>query len=249
MNEKRISIPALRLPNGEVLTGNSHIELAFEANLERDAVVGHVDYKGNFKPIFPIDEELIPKLKNRIEALNFAESCSKGERDACERLSKRDELLKVVFKRWDQLKRLPMVVASKRLDNNYIYLDGVSHGINVLNHPDITYTKIDNPHKTMAIPGFLHDDGRFLTREQAANVCRMLGGICIGDRLLSGEEWIPPLNNEEEAKLFGRNMHIKAFRQITDRMRIFKALKKHLEHIKLLEVVVEIYQRENNGRN
>jgi hypothetical protein len=249
MNPKRISIPALRLPDGKVLKGRSHIELAFEVNLERNAIVGHVNYEGVFKPIFPIDEEIVPKLKCEKDALEFAESCSKGERDACERLSEKNDLLKLVVTRWDQLKRLPMVVASKRLDNNYIYLDGVAHGTNVLNHPDITYTKTDDPHKTMAIPGFLHDDGRFLSRQQAANVCVSLGGICMENRLLSGEEWIPPLNNEEQAEDFGKNMHYKAYGQIKQRSLVFKSLKKHSEHIKLLEVALEIYKREINRRN
>lgn len=239
MNPERFCTPALRLEDGKLLTGHSHLELAFEAmemGLERYAVVGHVDSKGIFRPIYPIDEELIPNLKNENDAIKFAENCSKSERDACERLSTGNDLLKVVVNRWDSLRRLPMVIGIKRLDSNYVYTDGAAHGTIVTRHPDITLVESASHWKQLAIAGFLHDDGMFLTREQAANVCLGLGGFPLEKRLLSGEEWVPPLKDKDDAIDFGKKMHNKGYNQVIHKIRIFSYLKKNLEYVDLLKI-------------
>jgi len=246
MNPKRISIPAVRLSDGEIISGDHHTILTLKAirmGYKGTLVSGNLNYEGKFYPMYPIDEELIPKLKSENDAIKFAEKCSKGERDACKRLSSGDDLLKAVVTRWDSLRRLPMVVGAKRLDNNYIYTDGIAHGNFVTRHPDITFVKSAAHWKQLAIAGFLHDDGRFLTREQAASVCMKLSAFPINkDKLISGEEWVPPLKNEGDAKDFGKRMHIKGRDQVSNKINIFKYLKKNLEYVKLLEVALNSYE-------
>ena len=135
-----------------------------------------------------------------------------------------------------------MVLAIKRLDNNYVYTDGCAHGVIIIKHPDITLVETAAHWKQLAIAGFLHDDGMFLTREQAANVCLGLGGFPLEKRLLSGEEWVPPLKDKDDAIDFGKKMHTRGYEQVIHKIRIFSYLKKNLEYVELLEVALEVYK-------
>lgn len=248
MNPERAYIPAIKLNNGEVLSGEAHSILAlkaFEMGFHENLVAGHLNAKENFLPVYPKDEDIVPKIKSKPEALEFAHLCSKTQRDACERLSKNgNKYFKIVVERWDTLRRLPMVVAAKRLDNNYIYTDGPSHGEIIRFHPDITFVETASHTHQLAIAGFLHDDGRFLTREQAALVSKQLTGVVLNEgKMISGEEWIPHIEDENDAKDYGERMHFKGLGIAKQRIDIFTSLRKHSKHIKLLKIAIKICER------
>lgn len=183
---------------------------------------------------------MIPNITDEKSALIYASECSKGERDLCEELSQGDDLFKVVVDRWDSLKRLPLIVAVKRDD--HIYFDGPSHGSIVKKHPELTFVEADN--LQFSIPGFLHDDGRFLTREQAANVGLYLTGILLNERqMLSGEEWIPKIETKDDAEELGLNMHFRGYNIAKQRINIFRSLKKHEQHIKFLTIAIDLFEK------
>jgi len=247
MNPERAYSPAVKMSNGEVITGEYHPILALRAidmGLDKNLVSGNVNAKGKFCSMHPTDEEIIPKIKNEFRALEFAHSCSKGQRDACERLSESNQLLKMVVERWDTLRRLPLIVAAKRLDNDYIYTDGASHGEIINFHPDITFVKTAADTHQLSIAGFLHDDGRFFNRQQAAIVAINLTGVLLNEeKMISGEEWIPHLKDEDDAIDFGNRMHFKGLNIAKQRVDVFKSLRKHLEYVELLKVAIEICER------
>jgi len=250
MNPERAYSPAIKLSSGEVLSGGAHFVLALEAmdmGLLDNLVSGHVNAKGEFCPMYPNDEDLIPKIITKYDALEFAHSCSKDQRDACERLSSNSPVLKIVVERWDTLRRLPLTVAAKRLDNNHIYTDGVSHGAIINFHPDITFVETAAGTHQLSIAGFLHDDGRFLTRQQAAIVGMSLTGVLLNEeKMISGEEWIPHLEDEDDAKDFGNRMHFKGLAIARQRTDVLKSLRKHPEHIKLLTIAIEECERKKS---
>jgi len=248
MNPERAYSPAIKLSSGEVITGESHPILALRAiemELSNNLVAGHLNVKEHFLPIYPKDEDIIPKIKHEVNALKFAHSCSMGQRNACERLSKNgNKFLKTVVKRWDSLRRLPLVVAAKRLDNDYIYTDGASHGEIINFHPDITFVKTAADTHQLSIAGFLHDDGRFFDRQQAAMVGLNLTGFMLNEeKMISGEEWIPHLKDKDDAIDFGNRMHFKGLYIAKQRVDVFKSLRKHLEYVELLQTAIEICER------
>ncbi len=252
MNPERAYTPAIRLESGEILSGEPHSILALKAmeTGEYEGLIsGHLNAKNEFLAVYPKDEDIIPKIKNKANALSFAYKCSKGQRDACERLSNNgNKILKIVVDVWDNLMRLPMVVAAKRLDNNYIYTDGASHG-NIRNfHPDITFVETAADTHQLAIAGFLHDDGRFLTRQQAAMLCKHLTGVVLNEeKMLSGEEWIPKLKDEKDAENFGNRMHLKGFAIAKQRIHVFKSIRKNLDHVELLKIAIKTSERKRTS--
>ena len=247
MNPERAYTPAIKLESGEILTGDPHPILALKAiemGHHYGLVSGNVNAKGKFLPMYPKDEELIPKIITKRNAIEFAHNCSKRQRDACERLSKDKPILKLVVERWDTLRRLPLIVAAKRLDNGYIYADGVSHGEVVKFHPDITFVETASDTHQLAIAGFLHDDGRFLTREQAAVVAKSLTGVLLNEeKMISGEEWIPRLEDEDDAIDYSEKMHMKGLAIARQRIDVFTSLKKHQNHVKLLTLATILCER------
>ena len=250
MNPKAAYARAVRLSNGVVLSGEAHSILALKAismGLEDNLVSGHVNYEGKFRPMYSIDKEIIPKIKSEEDAIKFADRCSKGERNACERLTKNNKFLQIVVDRWDNLRRLPMIAAGKRLDNGYIYTDGVAHGSIKALHPDITFNKTAADTHQLCIAGFLHDDGRFFDRKQAAAVCLQITGIVLNeDSMISGEEWIPILKDKDDARDFGQRMHLKGYHHAINRIDMFRTLKKNLEHIYFLEIATREYIKKGN---
>ena len=88
-------------------------------------------------------------------------------------------------------------------------------------------------------PGFLHDDGRFLSREQAANLVQYLTGYTINEhQLISGEEWIPRLDDDNQARLWAARMHPRAVSIVRLRINIFNARRKHQGHVRLLKLAL-----------
>lgn len=248
MNPERAYHPAIKLNSGEVLSGEVHSILALRAiemGLQDNLIAGNVNAKGKFCPMYPADKDLVPKIHNYIEALKFAHNCSKGQRDACERLSKNgNKHFKTVVEKWDNLRRLPLVVAAKRLDNNYIHTDGVSHGELINFHPDIAFVKTAADTHQLSIAGFLHDDGRFLTREQAAKVSISMTGFVLNEnKMLSGEEWIPKIEDKDDALDLGRRMHFKGVAVARQRIDVFRSLKKHINHANLLHIAIGEFER------
>lgn len=247
MNPKAAYKPAIKLSDGTILSGRSHTILALKAlsiDIDHNLIAGNLNYMGDFFPMYPKDEDLIPDIYSEKYALEFAHSCSKGQRDACERLIPKNEFLKIVVERWDTLKRLPLTVAVKRGDNGHIYTEGSAHGAIGLNHPDLTFVKTAADTHVLSTAGFLHDDGRFLDRQQAAHVCLSLTGIVLNkEKMLSGEEWIPPLKNKEEALEFGQAMHERAKSLARQRIDAFTSLRKHPEHVEFLKIAVAEHER------
>lgn len=248
MNPERAYTPAIKFETGEILSGEPHPILALKAiemGVQDNLISGHLNAKDDFLPIYPQDEDLIPKINSERVAIKFAHECSKSQRDACERLSKNgDEILKVVVERWNTLRRLPMIVAAKRLDNDHIYTDGASHGQIVGFHPDLTFVQSAADTHQMAIAGFLHDDGRFLTRQQAALVSKTLTGVVLNEeKMISGEEWIPHIEDEDDAIDYGNRMHFKGLAVAQQRIDVFTSLRKHKNHVKLLMIATRICER------
>ena len=261
MNPERAYQPAIKLSDGEVLSGEAHSILvlrAVEMGLQDNLTAGHLNAKGIFFPVYPTDEDLIPKIDNEISAIEFAHSCSKGQRDACERLSNGNHYFKFVVERWDSLKRLPMFCAVKRLDNGHIYLDVPAHGSTLRRHPELTFVETATDTHQLAIAGFLHEDGRFLNRLQAAQVMTSITGITLNqEKMLSGEEWIPKLESEDDAVALGRRMHERATFIAKDRINVFTSLRKNEEHVEFLKIalkenerrmVSEIYSRSKRSK-
>ena len=96
----------------------------------------------------------------------------------------------------------------------------------------------------MSIAGFLHDDGRFFDRQQAAMVGLNLTGFMLNEeKMISGEEWIPHLKDKDDAIDFGNRMHFKGLYIAKQRVDVFKSLRKHLEYVELLQTAIEICER------
>jgi len=249
MNPRAAYTPAIKLSTGEILSGDSHSVLALKAigmGFKDNLISGNLNYNHQFYPMNPTDEDLVPKIENEKGAIKFGSECSKGERDACERLIHKNELLHIVVQRWDNLRRLPMVAAAKRLENGVIYTDAVAHGAIKNLHPDITFSESISDTHFLSIAGFLHDDGRFFDRRQAAQICLSLTGIALNkEKMVSGEEWIPLIKDRDDAIDFGQRMHMKGFHHAKERIDIFTSLKKHLDHVKLLRMALKEFKEQN----
>lgn len=246
MNPERAYKSAIKLSDGRILAGEDHLLLTMKAidMGEEKMVAGHLNSKEEFYPIYPKDEDLIPTIDDKYDAVEFAHSCSKGQRDACERLSKGNDWFAFVVERWDSLRRLPLIAAVKRLDTGYIYFDRASHGGITLQHPDLTLVETASDTHKMAIAGFLHEDGRFLDRIQSAKVVMSITGILLNeDSMLSGEEWIPVIKDEADALDLGQKMHLKGSIIARERINVFTSLKKHLDHVELLKIALKEYER------
>ncbi len=87
--------------------------------------------------------------------------------------------------------------------------------------------------------GFLHDDGRFLSRSRAANLVHKMGLFTINEHeMLSGEEWIPRLEDDRDAIQWAARMHPRAVSIVRLRINIFNARRIHRDHVRLLKLAL-----------
>jgi hypothetical protein len=89
-------------------------------------------------------------------------------------------------------------------------------------------------------PGFLHDNGNFLSRVAARHFVHHLTGFTINEHeLISGEEWIPTLKQESDAIEWAARMHPRAVSIVKMRINIFNARRKHQDHVRLLRLALK----------
>ena len=100
-------------------------------------------------------------------------------------------------------------------------------------------SKLKKPESILCIPGFLHDDGRFFDRKQAADYYIKHGGVPINENeLMSGEEWITPIKSVEDAVDLRNHFHPHGARRAEIRISIFEAKRIHYFHVYLLKIVL-----------
>ena len=139
---------------------------------------------------------------------------------------------KITIERWNELVKLPLTLAIKTKTGE-IYLDGNAHGDVRLRH--------DLGNKEF-IRGFVHDNGMFMTAEEAQAFVKMKTGYTTSEEtLMSGEEWIPKIEDSDAAKEIGKKLHQYGRDAARTRINIFESKKINHNHVRLLKIMVEEY--------
>lgn len=146
---------------------------------------------------------------------------------------------KITIERWNELVKLPLTLAVKAAKTGEIYLDGNAHGDVRLKH--------DLGNKEF-IRGFVHDNGMFMTAEEAQAFVKMKTGYTTSDEtLMSGEEWIPKIEDSDAAKEIGRKLHDYGKSAAEIRINTFGAKKINHNHVRLLKIMIEEYRNYRNS--
>jgi hypothetical protein len=139
---------------------------------------------------------------------------------------------KIAIERWNELVKLPLILAVKAKRTGKIYLDGNAHGDVRVKH---------NLENNEFIRGFVHKD-RFITAEEAqAFVKKETGYTTSNETLMSGEEWIPKIEDSNDAVKLGRKLHQYGRDAAQMRINIFENKKINHNHVRLLKIMIEEY--------
>lgn len=157
---------------------------------------------------------------------------SRGEIEA---LDPQEDLNQVIIDRFKSLMRLPLTAAIKHRVTGEISYNSHWHGTMERNLGEVVPLKKYDY-------GFVYDAGWWLTRQEAAAFANHKGSYPANDNsFISGEEWIPPLNNEEEAIEWSGKMHQRGYEQAQVRLAIFQSKDRHPEYARLLQIAIDKY--------
>jgi hypothetical protein len=231
--------PAIKVSDGKIFTGDDHIFLvikALDSGYEpTELQAGNINKNEIFCPIFPKDRDLVPELNSKPQAWDFARRAGKGQRDAAFRLGEKDELYRFAAMEWDGLARLPIVAAIRDRKTKRIIFDYATHGENSYNHPEIESLE----------KGFLHDNGEFIDRKAAGLLVESAIGIRLGEKsLVSGQEWIPYISSDDEARELSKHIHHKGAAGISLRVRLLEKFNGDKDYINALHKVSQYYKKE-----
>jgi hypothetical protein len=225
---------------------------AIELGLSEGAVGGHVDSHGIFRPVYPTPDDILPyKLSTKRYALEIASNASQQMRDAVglHLAAGRDDAegLEAFIERFDSFCGIPLIPAIRNTKTKKVFTGGVLHGGPMSQHPELSQVIVAfGDYVDPVEVGWQHFDGRYFTREEACVVAKSLTGVTMNDhRLISGEEWIPNLKDDEDAEIFGEHMHEHGLHNARTRVQIFTKMNKHIEHTRLLKIAIKIYERIN----
>lgn len=248
-------IPAIRLPDGRILSGGSHSSLLLEAiglGVENGMDSGYLNDDGAFKPTYPKPSDFLPKkIKGKRHAIAMADRASWAMRDAAVSLIRSgrddDEFLKIFVDRMNSLCHLPMMPAIRNTDSGEVFSGALLHTRIKPMYPNLvpasTLDRYSGPVSPAEL-GWVHFDGRFLTKAQAAYIATSLTGVTIDPhRFVAGEEWIPRLDSEEDAIYLGMHFHFRGRHSAKQRIKIFDSIKKYRKHCKLLKIALDVFQQ------
>lgn len=236
----RIAIPAIRLPDGEILQGEPHAVLLLRAigrGFRAGLVGGFLDKMDKFRPVNPTADDLFPRiLPSESEALKRADSAAWRDIEGAElqlAAGREDsEFIKIYLDRFYSLGKLPIRTAMRCKRTKQIFSGTKIHPALNAYHPQVDLYEA----------GWLHEDGRFLTMEQTGGFIKGATGYCIQEnRPLSGEEFLPRLDSKADAVHLGSHLHKHGHHHIKLRIHIFEERGIHLNHVELLKITNKEY--------
>lgn len=252
----KIAIPAIRLPDGEILKGHPHTILALraiESGYTDGLCAGFIDDRELFRPIYPTPDfvfrHLLQSDKHAIKLTRHADWRLADALKAHYEAGREDhDFLKIFLDRWDLVCKLPIKVAARCVRTGKIFTGPNIHPGLYAFYPHLIRDETERPpgdyNFEIAEPGWVHFDGRFFSRKETGRWIKKKTGYCTNkENALSGEEFVPKLETIEDAKYHASCMHEHGIHHIRLRINMFTTQERDPDHVYLLKRLIAEYQR------
>jgi len=246
MKRDRDPVRAIRFPDGEVLTGNSHTELALRGiemghGFYKKMDAGWLDYRGVFRPLKPKPNEVfVGTIGTPDGAIRRARDASWDQMYAAEELLEVERYdhdnLRVFIDEFKKLGSIELIPAIEGISGR-VWACGTRHGEIRVRYPECMMERNTT--------GFVDLDGRFYNRAQAAQIQLQLTGHCTNKKnLVTGEEWIMKMETEADAIHQGRHFHRLGFNHACMRLNVYKTKGIHPNYRELLQIAIREYRND-----